>query len=75
MSIHEILDLEIPPEHEVSFLSLTRLCEDNKLLNQVDEHEIRDLCDGLSDPSTLLYVCGEWIPPLPLAELTVTDDS
>ncbi|KAJ6001571.1 hypothetical protein N7499_002526 [Penicillium canescens] len=54
MSIHQILGLKIPPEHEDSFASLTRLCDDHNLLNQKDGHETRDLRDGLSDPSTLL---------------------
>ncbi|KAJ5295054.1 hypothetical protein PENANT_c037G00098 [Penicillium antarcticum] len=54
MSIHQILDLKIPPEHEASLESFTRLCEEHKLLNQFNEQESRDLCDGLSDPSTLL---------------------
>jgi hypothetical protein len=66
MSIHQILNFKIPPEHEDSFASLTRLCDDQKLLNQRDGHETRDLCDGLSDPSTLLCVFTKWIPSLSL---------
>jgi hypothetical protein len=66
MSIHQILGFKIPPEHEDSFASLTRLCDDLNLLNQKDGHETRDLCDGLSDPSTLLCALPSGFPPLSL---------
>ncbi|CAG8067312.1 unnamed protein product, partial [Penicillium nalgiovense] len=54
MSIHHVLDFKIPPEHEALFASLTRLCDEHRLLNQLEGRETRDLSDGVSDPSTLL---------------------
>ncbi|KAJ5138839.1 uncharacterized protein N7515_003687 [Penicillium bovifimosum] len=54
MSVYQILDFKIPPEYEASLASLTRLCDEHTLLNRLDGHGTRELCDGLSDPSTLL---------------------
>ncbi|KAJ5950324.1 uncharacterized protein N7479_008737 [Penicillium vulpinum] len=47
-------NLGIPPEHEASFKAFTQSTKENGVLNRPESLESRDLCDGLSDPPTLL---------------------
>ncbi|KAJ5360799.1 hypothetical protein N7517_009990 [Penicillium concentricum] len=47
-------NIGIPPEHEASFKTFTQSCQERGLLTRPDSLESRDLCDGLSDPPTLL---------------------
>ena len=44
-----------PTEHEASFKAFTAACTKQNLLSRPESLESRDLCDGLSDPPTLLY--------------------
>lgn len=49
-------NIGIPPEHEASFKAFTQSAQEKGLLDRPESLESRDLCDGLSDPPTLLYV-------------------
>lgn len=49
-------NIGIPPEHEASFKTFTQSTEEKGFLTRPESLESRDLCDGLSDPPTLLYV-------------------
>ncbi|CAI7627798.1 unnamed protein product [Penicillium glandicola] len=48
------LNIDIPPEHQASFKAFTQATQEKELLTRPESLESRDLCDGLSDPSTLL---------------------
>ncbi|KGO50389.1 hypothetical protein PEX1_016440 [Penicillium expansum] len=47
-------NIGIPPEHEASFKTFTQSTEEKGFLTRPESLESRDLCDGLSDPPTLL---------------------
>ncbi|KAJ5815980.1 hypothetical protein N7447_008213 [Penicillium robsamsonii] len=47
-------DIGIPPEHEASFKAFKQSTQEKGLLTGHNTLESRDLCDGLSDPTTLL---------------------
>ncbi|KAJ5519707.1 hypothetical protein N7463_000160 [Penicillium fimorum] len=47
-------DIDIPPEHKALFKAFTKSTQEKGLLTWPDSLESRDLCDGLSDPPTLL---------------------
>ncbi|KAJ5211189.1 hypothetical protein N7491_011009 [Penicillium cf. griseofulvum] len=47
-------NIGIPPEHEATFRAFTQYAQEKGLLTRPDSLESRDLCDGLSDPPTLL---------------------
>lgn len=49
-------NIGIPSEHEASFEAFTQSTQEKGLLDRPESLESRDLCDGLSDPPTLLYV-------------------
>ncbi|KAJ5286374.1 hypothetical protein N7524_001680 [Penicillium chrysogenum] len=46
----------IPSEHEASFKALTQSTQEKVFLSRPESLESRDLCDGISDPPTLLCV-------------------
>lgn len=56
MDIDQNPKIAIPPEHKASFEAFTELCAQAGLLTRPESLESRDSCDGLSDPTTLVYV-------------------
>ncbi|KAJ5899074.1 hypothetical protein N7495_003818 [Penicillium taxi] len=54
MTITQTPNAHISPANQGPFSSFTQLCAESGLLTRPDGLEDGDLCDGLSDPSTLL---------------------
>jgi hypothetical protein len=55
MAVDQSAQIVTLPGHQESFKAFNAACAEKGLLNRHESLESRDICDGLSDPSTLLY--------------------